>query len=241
MNPPDSVIIDGKVVYLERSFRTIEAHADKDGNVTHVTEFLDNESGEYARTQYQARVGGFSSAQNYKKAGLGLIPVGFYGFDYVTQPNYTTNVGDGQLFDGLAIPVEQDGLIAAFDSTTDVTLLSPSEAMIAHLLEQQIVRDFDNIHTQAQLLQMNGQALDQIDALVNQIARKDKREAIQAQRMQDLCSGLVGEVRSFDSVCAEAEERLSESDLARMRISGETPKNNKVRPRIFKSIFGFGG
>ncbi|MEG2724072.1 MAG: hypothetical protein RR944_15405, partial [Acinetobacter sp.] len=55
MNPPDSVIIDGKVVYLERSFRTIEAHADKDGNVTHVTEFLDNESGEYARTQYQAR------------------------------------------------------------------------------------------------------------------------------------------------------------------------------------------
>lgn len=241
MNPPDSVIIDGKVVYLERSFRTIEAHADKDGNVTHVTEFLDNESGEYARKQYLARVGGFSSAQNYKRAGLGLIPVGFYGFDYVTQPNYTTNVGDGQLFDGLAIPVEQDGLIAAFDSTTDVNLLSPSEAMIAHLLEQQIVRDFDNIHAQLQLLQMNGQALDQIDELADQIARKEKRQAIQDQRKQDLCSGLVGEVRSFDSVCADAEERLTASDLARMRISGETPKNNKARPRIFKSMFGFGG
>ena len=113
--------------------------------------------------------------------------------------------------------------------------------MIAHLLEQQIIRDFDNIHAQLQLLQMNGQSLDQIDELANQIARKDKREAIQSQRMQDLCSGLVGEVRSFDSVCAEAEERLTESDLARMRISGETPKNNKARPRIFKSMFGFGG
>lgn len=118
MNPPDSVIIDGKVVYLERAFRTLECYADKDGNVSHVTEFLDNESGEYARKQYLARVGGFSSAQNYKRAGLGLIPVGFYGFDYVTQPNYTTNVGDGQLFDGLAIPIEQDGLVASFDNAT---------------------------------------------------------------------------------------------------------------------------
>ncbi|MCH7388331.1 hypothetical protein MMO39_13655 [Acinetobacter modestus] len=159
----------------------------------------------------------------------------------MTQPNYTTNVGDGQLFDGLAIPVEQDGLIAAFDSTTDVNLLSPSEAMIAHLLEQQIVCDFDNIHAQLQLLQMNGQALDQIDVLADQIARKVKRQVIQFQRKQDLCSGLVGEVRSFDSVCAEAEERLTASDLARMRISGETPKNNNPKPKIFQSLFRFGG
>ena len=86
MNPPDSVIVDGKVVYLERAFRTLEVYADKEGNVSHVTEFLDNPSGEYARKQYQARVGGFSSAQNYKRAGLGLIPVGFYGFDSAAQP-----------------------------------------------------------------------------------------------------------------------------------------------------------
>ncbi|OJU92394.1 MAG: hypothetical protein BGO19_14045 [Acinetobacter sp. 38-8] len=241
MNPPDSTVIDGKVVYLERSFRTLECYADKNGNVSHVTEFLDNESGEWARKQYLARIGGFSSAQNYKKAGLGLIPVGFFGFDYVGQPNYSTNVGDGQLFDGLAIPVEQNGLVACFDSATDLTLLSPSEAMIAHLLEQQIVRDFDNIHTQLQLLQMNSQALEQIDTLAGQIARKEKRQLIQAQREQDLNSGLVGQTRSFDSVCAEAEKLLTESDLARMRISGEMPKNNKVKPRIFTSMFRFGG
>lgn len=239
MNPPDSVIIDGKVVYLERAFRTLECYADKEGNVSHVTEFLDNESGEYARKQYLARVGGFSSAQNYKRAGLGLIPVGFYGFDYVTQPNYTTNVGDGQLFDGLAIPVEQDGLVACFDNATDITQLSASEAMIAHLLEQQIVRDYDNIHTQTELLNMHGQALDQIDVLSTQVARKERREALQAQRQHDLYSGMVGEVRSFDSVCEEADALLSESDLARMRINGETPKDKKPKPRIFKSMFGF--
>lgn len=239
MNPPDSVIIDGKVVYLERAFRTLECYADKEGNVSHVTEFLDNESGEYARKQYLARVGGFSSAQNYKRAGLGLIPVGFYGFDYVTQPNYTTNVGDGQLFDGLAIPIEQDGLVASFDNATDITQLSASEAMIAHLLEQQIIRDYDNIHTQTELLNMHGQALDQIDVLSNQVARKERREALQAQRQHDLYSGMVGEVRSFDSVCEEADALLSESDLARMRINGETPKDKKPKPRIFKSMFRF--
>ncbi|WP_228129337.1 hypothetical protein [Acinetobacter tjernbergiae] len=118
------------MVYFERSFRTIEAYADKDGNITHVTEFLDNKSGEYARTQYQARVGDFSSAQNYKKAGLGLIPIGFYGFDYVTQPNYTTNVGNDQLFDGLAIPVEQDGLIAS-------RMMNDSEAMLVKYRKSQ--------------------------------------------------------------------------------------------------------
>ena len=143
MFPPESVIIDGKVVYLEPAFRTLESYADKNGDVTHVAEFLDNAAGEHARKQYLARVGGFSSAQDYRRSGLGLVPVNFYGYDYVTQPNYVTNVGDGQLFDGLAVPEHQEGLISCFDSATDVSLLSPSEAMIANMLEQQILRDFD--------------------------------------------------------------------------------------------------
>ncbi|RSN83361.1 hypothetical protein EA770_07140 [Acinetobacter baumannii] len=241
MNPPDTVIIDGKVVYLERSIRTLESYAEPNGDVTHVHEFLENESGEYARKQYLARAGGFSSAQNYKRAGLGLIPVGFYGFDYVMQPNYATNVGDGQLFDGLAIPEEQDGVVASFDDATDITQLSAADALIAHLLEQQIVRDFDNIRIQSQLLNMNGQALDQIDVLSHQIANKEKREALQAQRQHDLYTGMVGEVRSFDSVCEEADNLLTKCDLARMRINGETPKQNSTKTKTFKSIFRFGG
>ena len=64
------------------------------------------------------------------------------------QPNYVTNVGDGQLFGGLAVSEQQDGLVYYFDSTTDITQLLPSEAMIAHLLEQQTLGDFDSIHAQ---------------------------------------------------------------------------------------------
>ncbi|BCU64862.1 hypothetical protein [Acinetobacter bouvetii] len=67
---------------------------------------MDNAAGEYTRKQYLSRAGGFSSAQDYCRSGLGLMP-NFYGYDYVMQPNYTTNVGDGQLFDGLAVPEQQ--------------------------------------------------------------------------------------------------------------------------------------
>ena len=243
MLPPESTLIDGKVVYLEPAFRTVEAYADKDGNVTHAAEFFDNEAGEYARKQYLARVGGFSSAQNYRRAGMGLVPVGFFGFDYVMQPNYTTNVGDGQLFDGLAVPEQQDGLIACFDSATDVSQLAPSEAMIAHLLEQQILRDFDSIHAQLQLHQFNEQALDQVGSLSDELAKRDRRAALQAQRAQDFYTGMVGEVRSFDSACDEADELLTASELARLQMSGEKPKAEKPKggaPKVFKSLFGWG-
>ncbi len=47
-------------------------------------------------------------------------------FSNEVQPNYVTNVGDGQLFGGLAVPEQQDGLISYFDSATDVSLPSPS-------------------------------------------------------------------------------------------------------------------
>ena len=64
------------------------------------------------------------------------------------QPNYVTNVGAGQLLGGLAVSEQQDGLVSYFDSTIDITQLLPSQAMIAHLLEQQTLGDFDSIHAQ---------------------------------------------------------------------------------------------
>ncbi|WP_227518980.1 hypothetical protein [Acinetobacter sp. ANC 4973] len=81
------------MVYLEPAFRTLESYAEENGDVTHVAEFFENDAGEYARKQYLTRAGGFSSAQDYRRSGLSLVPVNFYGYDYVMQPNYTTNVG----------------------------------------------------------------------------------------------------------------------------------------------------
>ena len=190
----------------------LESYAEENGDVTHVAEFFENDAGEYARKQYLGRAGGFSSAQDYRRSGLSLVPVNFYGYDYVMQPNYTTNVGDGQLFDGLTVPEHQDGLISCFDSATDISLLSPSEAMIANMLEQQIVRDFDNIH--AQLQQLNEHALDQVDMLaiswLNVISVQHYR-CIEHKIFTWHGRG----IRSFDSVCDEAEQLLTVSDLGK--------------------------
>ena len=70
-------------------------------------------------------------------------------FSNEVQPNYVTNVGDGQLFGGLAVPEQQDGLISYFDSATDVSLPSPSSHKV-NMLEQQILGDFDSIHAHMQ-------------------------------------------------------------------------------------------
>ncbi|WP_227518981.1 hypothetical protein [Acinetobacter sp. ANC 4973] len=56
------------------------------------------------------------------------------------------------------------------------------------MLEQQIVRDFDNIHEQLQ--QLNEHALDQVDMLANQLAKRDQRAILQAQRTQDFYTGI---------------------------------------------------
>ncbi|WOE40069.1 hypothetical protein [Acinetobacter chinensis] len=232
MNPPDTVIIDGKVVNLTPSFRTIEFQAESNGDVSHVAEFFDNDQGEWALRQYKARAGGFSSAQNYKRQGLGLIAVAVFGFDYVTQPNYVTNVGDGQLFDGLAIPAETEGLISCFDSATDVSLLSPAEAMLANMLEQQIVRSFDSIHASLNMQIQNDNALEQIAVLNEQLFKRERVQQIQQQRQQELYSSMVGEIRSFDSACAEATHKLQQSDIAHKILNGE-----KIKPAVGKRRF----
>lgn len=212
MRPPESTVIDGKMVYLTPAFKTIEIKADKNGEVTHRTEFNENEAGEWARQQYLAKVGGFSTAVNFKQFTTPRQVSGFFGFDYVVQPNYTGNVGDGQLFDGLFLPetpgIQNEGEIACFDSLTVVEQLDPAHAQIARMLEQQIISEFDNIHQQIGLSQYAGQALDQVAALSEQLDRMEQRQVLQTQRQAELYTGMVGDVRSFDSVCQEAEELL---------------------------------
>ena len=212
MNPPETVDIDGKMVYLEPSFKTTALSADRDGNVTHQAEFLENESGEFARKQYLAKVGGFSTAVNYKKDNNKLIPSGFFGFDYVLAPNYATNIGDGQLFDGLCVAEGSEGLIAGFDSATDLTQLEPSQVMIARLLEKDIIQTYDSIHAQMALMQHVEQAYDQVGVLGQQLARQQRKASLQQARQDDQYTGMVGETRSFDSICQEAEDYLKKLD-----------------------------
>jgi hypothetical protein len=108
--PAETVFDDvsGKPVFIEPALVTTHLSADEDGNVTHEAEFLDTESGELAARLFDSRQGGFSSAIFAKPIGGRDVPILFGGFDYVAEPNYTTNRGymldsTGGAFDGLIL------------------------------------------------------------------------------------------------------------------------------------------
>ncbi len=101
LNPPETVPVGDKLLTISPAVRTIELSADQDGNVTHRQEFLETPEGEMAMRQYKARVGGFSQANDFKTVNGIVMPTEYCGSDYVLQPNYVTNIGDGALLDSV--------------------------------------------------------------------------------------------------------------------------------------------
>lgn len=89
MNPAEGGVVDGKAVRVEPAIVTTYLKALDDGTIEHQEEFLDNDAGKLAYNLYKSKAGGFSSAiDEYKRNGPE-----FYGFDYVLEPNYSTNRG----------------------------------------------------------------------------------------------------------------------------------------------------
>ncbi len=93
LNPTEGAIVNGKVVHLEPALVTTYLKAFPDGTIEHEAEFMDNGAGRIAMRLWQNKRGGFSSAIDTRRAGNKLFPTGFFGFDYVLEPNYTTNRG----------------------------------------------------------------------------------------------------------------------------------------------------
>lgn len=235
MVPPETIPIKGKLVYLAPALKTIHLRASEDGTVEHQEMFFDNEPGEFALKQYAAQAGGFSTAVNYKNIGGRLIPTGFFGFDFVAQPNYASNVGDGQLFDGLFLPEEPEGVVSCFDSATDITQLSASEIVIAQLLEDQILQTYDNINSQIHLLNELGNAQGLVGELSEVVDKQKRRQELREERKNDLYTGMVHEVKSFDSVQQHAVQVLQ--GLDQPNVKEKQPKPKKSFGNIF-SVWG---
>lgn len=192
MIPPETAFVGGKLEYLEPAVRTIYLKAYENGDVEHITEFLDTQSGEYARRQYVAKVGGFSTAVVYQKNSLPREPIFLGGFDYVHQPNWSTNNGDGELYDSLYLPDELSENECAFDSMTDIALLAPHQADIARQLEQSYLNQKEMISARLQLGDMQLQA---------------RKLELQEQRKAEVYTGMVGTViNDFDSMVSKAEK-----------------------------------
>lgn len=93
MEPMEGGFIGGKRVNLEPSHRTVYLKAFPDGTVEHQEEFLDTDSGRLAERMFKTKAGGFSSAIVAPRRGAVQVPQDFHGFDFVLEPNYTTNRG----------------------------------------------------------------------------------------------------------------------------------------------------
>lgn len=138
LNPQEGGLDKGKSALLIPALVTTHLKAFNDGTIEHKAEFLDTDSGVVARKLYEGRVGGFSSAIDQTRPT-------FWGFDYVLEPNYSTNRGwaldSAAVADmteeevGAAIAGEQlRGALALLDSVT--VMRDALSETVEHLREE---------------------------------------------------------------------------------------------------------
>ncbi|MCA8037055.1 MULTISPECIES: hypothetical protein [Burkholderia cepacia complex] len=120
LEPVEFGVHAGKTLNLEPALVTTFLSADDQGNVEHEEEFLDTSAGKIAARLHVSRTGGFSSAIGAKVRGGKDVPYLFAGFDYVIEPNYTTN--RGYLLDSVTEDVGE----SVFDSVSVASEISCS-------------------------------------------------------------------------------------------------------------------
>lgn len=86
LEPQEGGMKGGKPFSIEPAFVTTYLKAFDNGDIEHQPEILETEPGLIVRRMFSNRVGGFSSAIN-------MDTNDFAGFDYVNDPNYSTNRG----------------------------------------------------------------------------------------------------------------------------------------------------
>jgi hypothetical protein len=86
LEPRENLLVAGKYNDIDPAIVTVHLKAYPDGTIEHQTEFLDTEPGRKCARLHAQKIGGFSSAIADKTNEL-------FGFDYVLDPNYSTNRG----------------------------------------------------------------------------------------------------------------------------------------------------
>jgi hypothetical protein len=193
MNPPDKYVnpATGSVINIEPAIRTVKLSADSDGNVTTQHEFLDTDDGRYANKLYANKAGGFSSAVNRRRLDTGKYEVtGFYGYDYVRQPNYNTNRGHG-MFDSLLSGLF-DEEVMCFDSMNELT---PAHAVLKDALDVVIAQQYDSIQTALQaeglVEHYQAEAIAAQNMLIQACERQDRRRKRIQEREEAIYDSMI--------------------------------------------------
>lgn len=193
IRPPETVIIDGRTIYLEPALRTVSLKALDDGTVYHRQEFYENEAGEHVFRQYKAKVGGFSTAVNYFVDGPVLKPNIFAGIDYVFSPNFLENAS-----------------IGLFDSASGGEMMP----VITKMLESELVTLYDSIHASNQDYEHLQAMSKRARAAERELERLKKQTARRVQKTQQITldqydSSLYSNTLNFDQQFEEARSFLS--------------------------------
>lgn len=125
----EGAVVGGKVVHLEPAIRTTSIRAFDDGTIEHEEEFLDTAPGRLIRRMFESKVGGFSSVIIAPRRGSQQVAQSFHGFDYVKEPNYTTNRGytldsAGNRIETSDLPEDEQMVldaVAEYDALVDAT------------------------------------------------------------------------------------------------------------------------
>jgi len=121
MRPVEGGLDGGRPALVEPALVTTLLRASPDGTIEHQAEFVNNDPGQVAAKLYAGRVGGFSSA-------IDPMRPEFFGFDYVLEPNYSTNRGytlddvNGMTLDDIEAAIYDEqlrGVLRLLDSAND--------------------------------------------------------------------------------------------------------------------------
>lgn len=114
MRPSEGGVVNGKQVSIEPALVTTHLKAYDDGTIEHMVEFIDTDAGRLAKTLHGRKVGGFSSA-------IDGTQTQFFGFDYVLEPNFSSNRGYEMMLDSANESMLDDaaGAVGAYQRNID--------------------------------------------------------------------------------------------------------------------------
>ncbi len=205
MEPQEGGIVDGRVVSVSPALRTLELQADPDGTIRHRAEFLDTNEGMIAARLYQSKAGGFSSAITPLPGTNPVLPANFHGFDYVLEPNYTTNRGHKVLDGADQAASEREELLAMLDGAV-------GESMMAAV---SINRLFDSLHQQHQLaLQTLERLARENDLLIGRLAAGQSGSVLDSAGVAPLRANPAPDFERFRSMELAPLQRIADEESA---------------------------
>lgn len=189
LHVPETAIVGDKQISISPATRTIMMTCDQDGNVTHRQEFLETPEGEVALQKYRAKIGGFSAVNDFKRMNGTVFVTDALGFDYVLQPNYASNIGDGSLL---------------LDSIHGDIVRANAEAGILEM--------YDSIHSTNHMRMLLDDASLQNAQLENKLleiqAQKEKREILQQNRANAMLDSALCKTLDIDDYMSQGKKFL---------------------------------